>query len=314
MKILAARKFYEHFGNEVEGMFPDLQWSLLEPDGSWSSDPYDSEIAVLVADAYCHIFKETVLKIPGLHWLHTEDTGTDGVFYQKLLFKNVLLTRSAGANAPEVAEFVFAVILWQAKQLNMLKLQQLKKQWKRTDLANLSNKIILVAGLGAIGSRVAKIAKSFEMHTLGIRKTNVQVEGVDELGTLSELPDFLSRADIIVLTLPLNSETVSVINAVTLEKLKSDAMLVNVGRGHLIDIDALKVHLKQNPSSQACLDVMPEEPWPEIDELWQYPNVLLTPHLAWSSPLYRIRATKVWFENLRRYRSGQPLLHLVSNQ
>ena len=104
------------------------------------------------------------------------------------------------------------------------------------------------------------------------------------------------------------------INAVTLEKLKSDAMLVNVGRGHLIDIDALKVHLKQNPSSQACLDVMPEEPWPEIDELWQYPIVSLTPHLALSSPLYRIRATKVWFENLRRYRSGQPLLHLVSNQ
>ena len=170
-----------------------------------------------------------------------------------------------------------------------------------------------MAGLGAIGSRVAKIAKSFEMLTLGIRKTNAHVEGVDELGTLSDLPDFLVRADIIVLALPLNAETVAIINADMLKKMKGGVILINVGRGKLIDIDALKVHLKQNPSTHACLDVMPEEPWPETDELWHYPNVLLTPHLAWSSPQYRIRAAKIWFENLHRYRTGEPLMHRVKN-
>ena len=132
MKILAGRKFHEHFGKEAEEIAQGLSWSLLEQDGSWSSDPSNSEIAVLIGDVYCKHFKETVLKIPKLQWLHTEDTGTDGPFYQKLLSTNILLTRSAGANAPEVAEFVFAVILWNAKQLNTLYMQQLENQWKKS--------------------------------------------------------------------------------------------------------------------------------------------------------------------------------------
>ena len=153
MKILAGRNFYEQFGHKAMEICPDCDWALLEPDGSWSESPHDAEIAVLISDAYCQQFKDAILSAPGIKWVHTENTGVDGFFYSELLARDILLTRSSGANAPEVAEFVFSMILWTAKCLGTFHLQQQSGLWARHHLQSLSDKTILVLGLGAIGTR-----------------------------------------------------------------------------------------------------------------------------------------------------------------
>ena len=290
MKILAGRNFYSQFGQKAMDIWPECDWVLFESDGSWSTSPYEAHLAVLIDDAYCQQFKDTILKAPDINWVHTENTGVDSPFYRELLIRDILLTRSPGANAPEVAEFVFSVILWKAKRLDTFHYQQQSGLWQRQQLQSLSDKTILVLGLGAIGSSIVRIAKSFDMNVLGIRRTNQHIDGVDKLGTLSALPEFLPQADIIVIALPLTSLTDNLIGNVEFEMMKDTVLLVNVARGRLVDINALKKYLSMKRDMYACLDVIPQEPLPEDDELWDYPNVFITPHIAWSSPLYRTRA------------------------
>jgi len=313
MKIAAGQKFYEQHREEAEGIWPDLRWSLLRSDGTWSTPPNDIRAAALIGDAYRPQFKEALLRAPELAWVHTENSGTDYPFYKQILARNILLTRSPGANAPEVAEFVFATILSQLKQLMKFQQQQQRKEWRRLDLEGLTGKTILIVGLGEIGSRITKIARAFDMQVLGINNTAETILAVDELGTIDKLPHFLPRADIIVLALPLTLETTNLIGAEEINLMKETAILVNIARGEIIDHEALKKALSDRPSFKACLDVVPREPLPEDDALWSASNVLLTPHIAWSSPLYRQRAATMWLENLQRYRLGKSLRDLVAD-
>jgi len=311
MNIAAGRKFYDQFGKQAEAVCPAISWSLFEQDGSWTNPPDNAEIAVLIDDAYCDRFKETILQSPGLRWVHTENTGIDGSFYQQVIDKGVLLTRSHGANALEVAEFVFAAILMMKKRLAEFAENHQQHLWKRIELGSLTENTILVLGLGAVGSRVAGIAKAFGMHVLGIRKSSRPDPNTDELGTLEELSPFLWRADIIVLALPFSEATKNLISEEQFMAMPDNCLLVNVARGEIVDIKALKKHLLERKSLQAVLDVMPVEPWPADDDLWEYDNVLITPHIAWSSPLYRPRAAGIWLDNLARYMKKDPLKHLV---
>ncbi|OGQ96324.1 MAG: hypothetical protein A2521_10845 [Deltaproteobacteria bacterium RIFOXYD12_FULL_57_12] len=311
MRIAAGLRFYQRFGRSAQDLWPAVSWALLGPGGGWSTPPQHAEIAVLIDDAYCPRFKEAMLAAPNLCWVHTENSGIDELFYKKILVRNVLLTRSPGANGPETAEFVFAVILRAVKRLGELHCQQQRRCWQRLELEGLGNKTILVIGLGAVGGRVAELARAFGMHVLGIRKKQQPTATVDEIGTLDSLPAFLPRADVVVLALPLSPATRQLFGDAQFRAMKDTVILVNVARGELVDIQALRIALAAKPAMQACLDVMPEEPWPADDDLWQMPNVLLTPHVAWSSPLYRPRAAALWLDNLTRYRQGLPLLHQV---
>jgi phosphoglycerate dehydrogenase-like enzyme len=311
MKILAGRDFHTSFGGDIPPGPRTIEWSLIEGDGSWSSGTEDAEMAVLVGDAYCPKFKEAVLDTPTVRWVHTENSGTDGPFYEEVLSRGILLSHSPACNAPEAAEFVMAAILWHCKRLEALRRQQESGLWKRIPLESLVGRTILIAGLGAVGSRVARIAKVFEMHVLGINRDGEQLADTDETGTLEELHAFLPRSDIIVLALPLNARTDGIIAAPELRVMKDDVLLVNVARGRLVDIGALKERLKTRPKMRALLDVMPVEPWPPDDELWHSPQLFLTPHVAWSSPNFRPRAAQIWHNNLRRYLDGRPLKYLV---
>lgn len=312
MKVAAGLHFYECFGEAAQDLWPTLSWSLLSSDGKWSSSPQDAEIAVLIDDGYSLTFKEAVLTSSRLRWVHTENSGVDGEFYEKILARNVLLTRSPGANAPEVAEFVFAVILRAVKKLEKLYRQQQDHCWQRIELDGLNNKTILVIGVGEVGGRVAKIAKAFGMYVLGIRRNREFKPMIDEIGTLDDLAEFLPRADIVVLALPLSPEVFHLFDVAQFQAMKEKTILVNIARGQIINIEALHAALMEKPDLQACLDVMPYEPWPADDKFWQLPNLFLSPHVAWSSPFYRPRAATLWMNNLTRFCNGQPLLHQVS--
>ncbi|MGQ4809238.1 Glyoxylate/hydroxypyruvate reductase B [Candidatus Entotheonellaceae bacterium PAL068K] len=309
MKVAAGREFFEHFGAVAQEIVPDLGWALIEANGSWSASPQDCDLIVYAADAYTNAFAQATMQIPAPRWAHTEDAGIDGPFYDTMRQKRVALTHSPGANAPEVAEFALSFLLWSAKYLGELREQQRQHTWRKLKLESLSDKTLLVVGLGAIGSRVAAFSKGFGMRVLGIRRASTAVANIDRQGTLADLAAFLPEADFVVLALPMDPEVVGLIDQAALGRMKPTATLINVGRGALIDLPALKETLLVGRLRHACLDVLPTEPWPADDDLWEVPNLFITPHNASTSPLYLQRVGELWIENLQRYVRGEALLH-----
>ena len=309
MKIAAGRLFYQHYGAAAQAISADLNWALYETDGSWSDSPHDCDLIVYAADAYTPAFVDSVTRIAAPKWAHTEDAGIDGLFYDVMREKNVTVTHCPGANAPEVAEMAFSFVLWSAKDLGELRDQQRARVWQKLQLESLSDKTVLIVGLGAIGSRVAALSKAFGMEVLGLRRSAEAIANVDRQGTVTDLSTFLAEADFVVLALPISSDTVGLIDRDALMQMKPTATLINVGRGALVDMPALKETLRSGHLRHVCLDVLPVEPWPADDELWDFPNVLITPHNASVSPLYIRRVGDLWIENLQRFVSGQSLLN-----
>ncbi len=310
MKVAAGEEFIARFGASAKEIVPELAWATIDGDGRWDGDPTDAEIIVYAADAYTSHFVDTVTsRLPSIRWAHTEDAGTDGFFYDSMREKGVVVTHSPGANAPEVAEFAMACVLQSAKRLNDLRDAQRAHIWQRLPLESLSDKTALIVGLGAIGGRIAKFAKAFDMHVIGLRRSAEPVACVDDIATLDQLHEMLPKADFVILALPLSPATENMIDAAALALMKPTATIVNVARGGLIDITALKAALANDKLRQVCLDVLPEEPWPGDDELWDLDNVVITPHTAASSGLYAPRVGAVWLENLRRRTAGEEMLH-----
>ena len=311
MHIAAGQSFVGQVDHRARILVPDLHWVVINADGS-CAEPADScELLVLAGESYTAQFVETVLKIPAVRWAHTEDAGTDGLFYDTMRQRGVAVTHSPGTNAVEVAEFAFGQILWSAKRLGTFRYNQRAHRWQLLGLESLSDKTILVVGLGAIGQEVAKFAKAFGMRVLGIRQSPTAVANVDQQSTLADLSLLLPIADFVVLAVPLTDQTRELIGARELACMKPTATLINVARGAVVNVQALKEALQAGTIRQAGLDVLPTEPWPANDDLWDVPNLFLTPHNAWSSPMYLPRVADLWLENLQRYVSGHDLLHQV---
>ena len=309
MKIAAARDFHDRVAEAAAAVCPDIEWALTDESGAWTAPPEGSEAIVYAGVAYTETFVDDMLSITPPKWAHTEDAGIDGRFYDEMRAKGVPVTHSPGANAPEVAELAFAGLMWAAKRLNEFREGQRAHRWDKLMLPGLSATTVLIVGLGAIGSRVAHYARAFGMTVHGIRRSPEPVPGVDRQGVLADFAAFLPDADFVVLAVPIADDTAGMVDRAALARMKDTAVLVNVGRGALVDVDALRDALATGGIAAAFLDVMPVEPWPAESDLWDIPNLFITPHNGSLSPLYAERVAELWLENLKRYRAGEPLLH-----
>ena len=309
MKIAAAHDFHDEVAAKAETICPGIEWALTDRAGNWTVPPEGSDIVIYAGDAYTDTFVDTAISIAPPRWAHTEDAGIDGRFYDDMRAKGVAVTHSPGANAPEVAEFAFAGVMWGAKRLAEFHGQQRAHEWHQLKQAALGASTILVVGLGAIGSRVVTYARAFGMTVHGIRRSAAPVAGLDRQGTLDDLADFLPEADFVVLAVPNTDETAGMIGADALARMKPSATLVNVGRGALVDIEALTHALASGGIAQAFVDVLPTEPLPADSGLWDIPNLFISPHAACMTPLYTVRVGEIWLENLKRFLAGDELIH-----
>lgn len=174
---------------------------------------------------------------------------------------------------------------------------------------------MLLLGTGAIGARTARLAQAFGMRVVGVRRNpDKEVEHIGEMVALDNLAQALPGADFVVLTLPLTKDTRHLIGETELRTLKDTAILVNIGRGGLIDESALVRALQEGWLAGAGLDVFETEPLPKDSPLWNMDNVIITPHVAGDTPHYDERALAIFLENLRRYHKKEPLTHVVDKR
>lgn len=258
-----------------------------------------------------------VAQAPNAKWLQITSAGADSYVQPGALPEALLLTNVSGAFGRTISEYVLTLILAFEKKLHLYRDNQAKCQWlDHGQQDSPVGKRVLILGAGDIGCATARLLKCFDCHTVGIRRVPRAVPPeFDEMYTLAELDEQLPKADIVVCALPNTPETQGLFHRRRLALLSPDALLINVGRGNLIDCDALADALDRWELAGAALDVTDPEPLPPTHPLWRCTNAILTPHITGGS-YGHLEATsdticEILCDNLHRYAAGEPLRNLV---
>ena len=253
-------------------------------------------------------------RCPNLAWVQAVGAGTTHLQTAGLRQRNIRLTNAAGSNAAAIAEFVLGRLLADAKRFRELESLQQRHDWDSRYGAQLAGTTLGLIGFGAINRAVARRASAMDMRVVATRRTVTNSShpvGVDVMYPASELPTMLAECDAVVAAVPETPETNQLINRAAIASMKEGAFFINVGRGSLVDEDALIEALESGRLRGAALDVVSTEPLPHDSRLWDVPNLYLSPHCA-SAPTAHFRNLHELFRaNLRRFLDGAPLQNEV---
>jgi phosphoglycerate dehydrogenase-like enzyme len=257
-----------------------------------------------------------------LRWFQFPGAGVDNLVGTGLLNTGcpVVVTSAAGIHAIPISEYVFGSMLMFARHFKDMERMQQQHNWAYGSRWNalrgteLSGKTLGIVGLGGIGRRIAQLGRGFGMRVLGLSRSareDASDPDVDKLYPPSGLRELLGLCDYVVLAVPLTAETERLIGEHELLAMRPTAYLVNISRGRVVDEQALIRALTGGWIAGAGLDVTVEEPLPPDSPLWDMPNVILTPHMSGLTDQYSARLADIFTDNLRRYRAGKPLQHVV---
>ncbi len=263
-------------------------------------------------------FFSAVHRAPGLEWLHTFNTGVDHPVFKGLLDRGVAITNYPIVAAVPIAHTAIAGLLMLARGFPHWLEAQLERRWSPQSPSALPERLedqtLVVLGLGAIGSEIARLARAIGLRVIGIRRSPAgSNDPVDEVYRPQQLEQVLGRADWLAISCPLTSETRGWIDRSLLRSLPRGARVINVARGEIVDEDALIEALRDGHLAGAYLDVFAQEPLPESSPLWSLPNVIVTPHNAAASGGIELRHIPGFLANLERWLRKQPLAHIASS-
>ena len=247
-----------------------------------------------------------------LRWVHVAGAGVDRVLFPELVDSPVVVTNSRGVFDRPMAEYVLALILAFAKDLPTSWRHQQTEHWQHRETEDIVGKRAVVVGTGSIGREIARLLRAVGMEVRGVGRTLRQSD--PDFGTVtaaSDLADAVRDADYVVAVAPLTEQTRGMIDADVLRAMPSTARLINVGRGALVDEDALVEALESGAIDGAGLDVFRTEPLPEGHPLWRHPRVLVSPHLSGDSAGWGDRIVGLFEANLRAWLAGEPLRNVV---
>ena len=243
---------------------------------------------------------------PNLRWLQLCSHGIEKV--APMLRPPVTLIRAVDVHGTGVAESVLAAMLMHAKRLVDRIENQRSHTWKLLKYGELHGRTIVILGAGSLGSAVARLARAFGMHVIGMQRSPRPSPHYDEMVGRDALADILPKADYLVVALPKTPSTISMVRAAELALLPTGAYVVNIGRGEVLDENDLMAALRTGALGGAYLDVFVDEPLPAGSQIWDTPNILITPHDAHRSSSVGDRNISQFRENLTRYLEGRSLV------
>ncbi len=258
-----------------------------------------------------------------LRWIHSPASAVHQLIFPELVSSDVILTNGRDVNGPVVAEHVIALILSLAKSLPHAMHLQRRHVWGQEIMWNsrprpreIAGATLGLVGLGCIGRHTALHASALGMRVIGARQNpdKPKPEGVEAVFSFEQLETVIPQADFLALTVPVTSETRGLMNVSRFALMKPDGFLINVGRGTLVDEDALLQALQGKKIAGGALDVFEHEPLPPESPLWELDNLLITPHTAGLTEKLWGRQYALLSENLRRYLNHQPMLAVVDKK
>jgi len=270
-------------------------------------------------------FDRLLARAPRLAWVHSATSGVERALTPASRERGLIVTNARGVFSRPIAEYVLMMILAVSRRLPQLLELQRERTWQPLEGSELRDVTVGIVGLGSIGRAVGGLATAFGCRVIAVRRrpesgVESSREGddlsfgeamLDRVGGPEMLPELLGESDFIVLAAPLTPKTENMINADTLAMVKPGSWLINVARGRLIDERALLRALRDGPLGGAVLDTFREEPLPALSSFYELPNVIVTPHTAWSSGRVLDRSVDLFCDNLRRFATGEPLLNVV---
>ena len=276
----------------------------------------DAELSVVSDPANCDgvvtfAHEESLLETD---WIHSIQAGVDRFPFDRLREAGVTLTNSTGLHGASVGETVAGYMLSFARRLHRHRDAQRRGEWSKPDwdeAFTLAGEQVCVVGLGTLGQGIARRADALGMDVVGVRRSPLPVEHVRETYTTDRLGDAIADARFVVVTVPLTDATRGLVGAAELDTMRSDAYLVNVARGAVVDEAALVTALDAGDIAGAALDTFETEPLPESSPLWDFDEVIVTPHCAAFTVSYIDRVADIVRENVRRRQAGESLANEV---
>ncbi len=243
-------------------------------------------------------------EMKNLKVIQSPNAGVDDVL--KIRPEGVTLCNAAGVHDASTAELAVALSIASRRGFAAFARDQVDQRWGHERMSSLADSNIAIVGYGNIGKTIARMLSNFEVTITAFSKS-----GRDGALTLDHFDRLLPTFDVIILIVPLNDQTHHLMNAARLASMKDGAALINVARGPVVDTDALIAELNSGRIT-AGLDVTDPEPLPAGHPLWSAKNVIITPHVGGDSAAFIPRGRKLVEEQLARFASGQPLLHIVA--
>ncbi len=313
MKVLLTAEWVKHYVDDLKAEFSQLEFVEAETPEDLVKAAEDVEVAIGPMP------REVFQAAKKLRWIQSASAGVEWMAkVPQLIDSDVIVTNTRGAHAATIAEHTLGMLVFLARGFDALYEAQKRHVWQRplekpgVGLVGLTMGII---GLGNIGRAIAERAHAFKMNVIAVDANPVpQPDYVSELRLLDGLEDLLRRSDVVVVTTPITTETRGMLGPARLRMMKPSAYLLVVSRGGIIDEPTLVEMLREGKLAGAGLDVTAIEPLPEDSELWDAPNIFITPHCSPSSVQTRANVAAIIRENLKRYLAGEELINQVDKK
>jgi phosphoglycerate dehydrogenase-like enzyme len=261
---------------------------------------------------------EVFKKCPNVQWIHTRSAGIEKLLFPEIVNGSVTLTNGTGAFSSSLGEFAVAAILYFAKDLKRMIRNQAAGVWQPFDVMPVANHFVGIIGYGDVGRAVASRARSLGMRVLAVKRhvpsSYSDDPFVEQIYSPAHRNEMLSRCDYIVITAPLTSETRSMIGEAEFASMKPNAVIINIGRGPIIDEQALITALMHDQIRGAALDVFDQEPLPDGHPFYKLENVLLSAHCADNTPDWLDQAMELFIDQFKRFRAGEPFINVVDKK
>lgn len=247
-----------------------------------------------------------------IQWIHATSAGVDALMIPPIRNSEIPVTNARGVFDRPIAEFVLGLVLGFAKDFpGSLRYQQ-QREWRHRDTERIEGKQVLVVGAGSIGRQIARLLSAVGMRVDGVaRSARDSDPDFDRVHSSESLLNQLPEADYVVVAAPLTDETRGLFDAEAFRAMKPSARLINIGRGPIVQTEALVQALQDGELSGAGLDVFEQEPLPEDHPLWDFPNVLISAHMAGDVVGWRETLTRQFIDNFRCWQQGRELPNQV---
>lgn len=273
--------------------------------------------AILIWEGKQSLLKEIFPLCKKLQWVHSKNAGIEPLLFRELIESSVVLTNSKGVYARSLAEFVIAGMLYFAKNMPRMLENKRRAVWEQFLVTELEGAAISIYGYGEIGKKTAEKAKALGMRVLAARRDPRKSEGdkfTDVVLPLSGLERLCREADYFVICAPATTDTKQAIGEKELRLMKPSCVLINIGRGSIVDEQALVSALRDGIIRGAVLDVFEKEPLPAEHPFWQLPNVFISPHTADQTATWLDEAMELFLRNCRSFAADEPLKNVCDKK
>ena len=313
--LLVSDNVWGHHGDAIRSISPGVTPIIYE-----GNDVLPDEIISTINTVFYSSdlwpdrsrgFVLSIMKAASVKWMHTFSAGVDSPFFVQLMERGIRLTNSSGATASPIAQTTVLYMLALSRNVRAWFQHQERHEWTRHEFAELDGARLAVIGMGPIGIEIARLGVALNMNVEAIRRTPTGNEPCPTF-SFDQLHNVLARADWVAVALPLTDNTRQIFNAETFSIMKPGACFINVGRGELVDENALIAAMQSGHLAGAALDVFATEPLPSDSPLWDMDNVIITPHSSSASAQSGLRSEDIFLKNLARYVAGEPMVNEVN--